>query len=151
MSYAELAAVWKDERAAYVGMADSGVVPVLGRILDDVKPRTLIVDRPQEDVFQSFLHFLPELVERAEKPVRAYIAQSSKTIDAYRSHPLVKVVDFDALNSRETVRDCLAWVMPGNPDPLKDELMHMNIQVDPDWALEEAHKPHTHWYANDSL
>lgn len=109
----------------FIGIADAGLGMHLTRILAEIRPRVLIVDRPIMDVLESARRFsgkdvAPDLEERL-------IALH----DALQvSHPFILRVDYNQLQDETVVRDALAWLTPGVRPWNLPQLMHMNIQSD---------------------
>jgi len=110
------------------GISDSRLGLHLARILDEIGPRTLVIDRDPEAVMASFSRYS----DTALAKVRGF---ASRRLDGLRAalaidHPLVKRVDLAALDDIDTVRECMDWL---GVEPLNlEQLMHMNIQSD--WA-----------------
>jgi hypothetical protein len=142
-SFDDLVACW-DGGADFVGVSDSGIVPVLGRVLEAVKPRTLIVLRKVEDVVKSAEVYLGDGFDR--EAVRKYVTTSNDILVQFGDNPLTKHVAFDDLNEVETVEHCLRWLMPGNPYMFNRDLMRLNIEVIRERLVKDMALPHTHWY-----
>lgn len=148
LNFKALKTLWNDDRFAYVGVSDSALVMQLGRILAEIQPRTLIVERSIPDVMRSLdLYFAADI---DQKKALKHCRTASAELERYREHPLTRWIDFDALGDVTEVRAALAWLAPDARFPKLDEMMHMNVQVDPDWVLAEARKPHTNWHLDTS-
>ncbi len=110
------------------GISDSRLGLHLARILDEIGPRTLVIDRNPDAVMASFARYS----DTALAKVRGF---ASRRLDGLRAalaidHPLVKRVDLAALDDIDTVRECMDWL---GVEPLNlEQLMHINIQSD--WA-----------------
>lgn len=144
-SFEELAAVWSDPKVDYVGVSDSGVVPVLGRILEEIEPRTLIVERPAAEAMRSFENYMRGFAFNREAAA-LYFETSSRMLRNFHDHPLVKVVKFADMNDPDKVVQAYRWLMPKNIWPVRFELLHINVQVDVGHVIREAMKAHSHWY-----
>lgn len=147
-SFDELKALWSDDRFEYVGVSDSALVLQLGRILEEIRPRTIIISRPPEDVVRSFDLYMSGTGLRIAG--QRHCEMAWPVLESYRSHPLVGWLDFDDAGDPQSVWEALHWLMPNAEFPKLLELMHMNVQVDRDWVLEEARKPHTNWHLDTS-
>lgn len=112
----------------FVGIADSGLSVQLGRILTEIKPRTLIVLRDPRDVMTSLVEYLPF------RPIdfmglKAHVDQCQSAIEEWSGHELVKTVPFDALRYPDVALACFDWLMPGHSKHMNLDLLGMNIQV----------------------
>jgi hypothetical protein len=120
----------------------------LGRILDEVGARTLVIRREPADVVRSLdLYFAPSDLA---VDTQTYAYQADAQLDMYRHHPKVMFMDFDEAASEESVIAALQWLMPTETFPKLSELMHMNVQVDLSWVLGMASQPHTNWHLDTS-
>lgn len=145
-SYSALRDLWRPSFGHYLGFSDSSLSLWLGRILADVKPRTLIVYRKPGEVLTSFLNYMQTSgVEINAKDVGDYLGGLQEEIFKYRNHPLVRVLSFEDLNDYDKVLGSLTWLIPGNEFPDLRALMAMNIQVDRKWAIKQAMRGHTGW------
>lgn len=135
-SWRKAAELWQSETFKYIGIADSAFGFHLSEILHDIRPRTLVIERPQADVAAS----LGKLSTRQTN----YCDLLAARIEEFKSHLLVKTISFSALRDNETVLECLDWLMPGLYfDRAKiEQLQNMNITVDMDrvWRLAVEHK-----------
>ena len=119
-------------RYEFVGIADAGLGMHLRRILDEVGPRTLIIDRDPMAVASSLRKYMG-LSEVRLGPgwYPAVLARLKVLVEALAvEHPLIKRVAFDDLKDIYTLRDCFDWLMPGCKPLNLTQLMHMNIQSD---------------------
>lgn len=147
-SFEALKTLWADDRYAFVGVSDSSLVMQLGRILREVAPRVLIVDRDPQDAERSWETYIEG--QFGEFDVSGFMQRLHAELSAYGAHPLVEWVDYDDLENPTIVGDALSWLMPGLAFPKLEELMHMNVQVDRDWVVEKARAPHTNWHTDTS-
>lgn len=108
-----------------VGISDAGLGLHLSRILAEIGPRVLIVDRDPDAVLASFERFAPDLVgEPAALRFRLAQLQAALAIE----HPLIRRVSFDALHDQQTVADAMSWL---GVAPLNlPQMMHLNVQSD---------------------
>ena len=128
----------------YRGISDSGLAFQMGRIMHEIEPRTLIVERSPADVLKSFRRYWGEPFD--ESRVETMLHDAAAILADFHSHPLVKVVKFEALNDYDTAQECFRWLMPGNPHPMREDLFHMRVNVDRAQAGIDARKPHTGWH-----
>lgn len=144
-SFEELAALWTDPKIDYVGVSDSGLVPVLERVLEEIKPRTIIIERPAAEALRSFENYFSGHAYDHDK-VRVYFETSARMLRSFHAHSLVKVVGYADLSNPDVVSGAYQWLMPKNEWPFRFDMMHLNVQVDPAYVAREAVKPHSHWY-----
>lgn len=127
--FEDVVRIWDRDECRFSGISDSGLSVQLGRVLTEVKPRTLIVQRDPLDVMTSLYDYLPF------RPVdvialKAHIDQCQAAIDEWRGHELVKVVPYDALRYRDIVTECFEWLLPGHSRFMDLSLCDLNVQVD---------------------
>lgn len=129
----------------FAGISDSGIAPVLGRILEEIQPRTLIVMRDVFAVRESLeAYFGAGVSDRGT--LWAELCNSRIILRKFAGHDLVKVVPFEALNDINVVRQCMAWLVPGPEIPFPDQLMDFNIQVKREKAVLDRKLPHNGWH-----
>jgi hypothetical protein len=129
--YAEFKPHWTENR----GVADSGAALYLPQILQDLSPRTLIVQRDREEVVQS--------IERAVEgrlKVLDY-ARLEQYLDSLEwamalGHPLIKRVAYHDLTDLAVMRGCMAWLGVNPPNLV--EMMHMRVTTDVAWNIRLA-------------
>lgn len=145
--FRDLQAIWDVAGTKHRGVSDSGLSVQLGRILLDIGPKTLIVQRDPRDAMDSLVRYLPW------RPIdyvslHAHLQQCQAAIDEWKAHPLVKVVPYDALAYEDVVRDCFSWIIPGGGRLFDRELLKMNIQVSPEALLADlaAFSNHNQWH-----
>jgi hypothetical protein len=144
--FADLLPFWNVPGFAFAGISDSGLALQVARILAEVQPRTLIIRRDPLDVIRSSTrYFVGQSIDLIA--ARDYVSTCRKALAAVERHPLVKVVEYDDLTDTKTVLACFDWLMPGQARHFREDLMHMNIQVDPAFVIAEAARPHNLWHA----
>lgn len=146
-SFKELKALWLS-LPVYRGISDSGVVHQLPRIMKEIEPRTLIVDRAPSAVLASFRKYWGKPFD--EEKVQRVLAGAYVTLSAYHGHPLVKVVKFEALSDYDTAQECFRWLMPGNPHRMREDLFHMRVNVDRGHAAKVFPASKTDWHLRGS-
>lgn len=146
-SFDALVEIWQPKCGISVGMSDSTLTLQLDRIMDAVKPRTLMIDRPLDEVERS----LERYMEGAGHAINAeagrnYLLSLAAKMDEFRDHPLIKTVQFSELESRSVLLECLDWILPGMEFPDLDHLMKMNIQVRRDYVINQLKQSRVLWY-----
>ena len=140
-------ALWRPIAGHSVGVSDSCLSLQLERILEEVAPRVLLVERPIEDILRSFRGYLAGVLHGFDYDVgREYLLELQAQIDRFRGHPLVRIMAFDALADYDKVLETLFWLVPDTDFPDLRSLMHMNIQVDRDYCLARVNQPHNGWH-----
>jgi len=111
----------------YIGASDATLGLFLPWILEHIKPRVLIIDRPLEDCQLSF--------ERAiGLPRTTLVEREYEMLQSLPANPLVKRVWYEHLDLPRVVAGCFFHLLPGLPfdEERAAELARLNIQVDPD-------------------
>ena len=110
--------------ARYIGASDAGLGFFLSWILENIKPRTLIVDRDVDEVNRS-------LSRIGLKPKNS-MTLLHRELRKFQSHPLVMWVPFFALERKHIVQKIFSHLMPGEDfdETRYEHLSSMNIQVD---------------------
>lgn len=146
-SFTDLREFWAPKCGIDVGISDSGLAPQIGRILEELKPRTLIVKRGVDASIQSFRDFASKTsLHVDEGRCRRFSEIALAALSKVRHHPLVKVVDFHALDDYGTMLDAMNWLLPGREFPDLKALMAFNIQVKTSEIERTANLPHTNWH-----
>lgn len=109
-----------------VGISDSTLGLHLSRIVTEIAPRTLVIDRPVDEVVRSYANYSGA----SERGVAFHHAErlADLKLALMVEHPLIKRVNFDDLENVAVVRDCLDWL--GVNGAMADQMMGMNVQVD---------------------
>lgn len=132
-----LRSLWLDpSMGVSIGVSDSSLAPLTGRILREIKPRTLMIFRPKFEAIASFVGYMKgsgvDINWRAVTDLAdRYMAEMS----TYSKHELVRAVRFDELNDQDVMRKCLNWLLPDEAFPDLAQLMRMNIQSDRGYNL----------------
>ena len=122
--------VWCHQQAEYVGISDHGLGFWLAEIMDRLAPRTLIIERPMEEVKASLTRIGVTQTNMCE-----LLLEKLAVV-----HPRVMRVPYAALESVETVTRCLRHLMPTvnvNASRIR-ELQRLNIQADVKTTLADA-------------
>lgn len=131
----ELPPVFESDFYKYVGVCDSGMGFFAEWILENIKPRTLVVERHPDEVYAS-------MVQMGLKSTKAQIQYLANELKKVREHPLVMWVPFDALNMRRVMQKIFWHLMPGHAfdEARYDEMSKFNIEVLQDRAFADAKK-----------
>jgi hypothetical protein len=119
----DLAPYYDHDSLDYVGVSYSMMGFFLPWILENIKPRTLIVMRNIDDVRASMDKI--GLNTEAVDVLRDTLIQ-------YMKHPLVYVIPFPALDDTRVMSKAFAHLMPGMPfdETRFKQLCQLNIQMD---------------------
>jgi hypothetical protein len=133
----ECAKLFKSEFYKFVGVADCGFVFFLDWILENIKPRTLIVERDPAEVTESLVQLgLP----------RSNIAQIMHAeLIKFRTHPLVMWAPFESLERKRVIQKAFWHLMPGEAfdDARYEHLAKMRIETDVKRTFEQ-YRQHQH-------
>lgn len=146
-SFQQLRDLWVPRYGIDFGVSDSSLASMAPRILSELKPRTLIIDRPVEDCVRSYAeyaarHGMPFFEAACTEMAR----RSLVALDTVRDHPLVCTVAYDALHDHAVMYRAMEWILPGREFPDLRQLMAMNIQVNDPEPLIAAAGAHTGWH-----
>lgn len=129
-------------RQRYVGISEAFLGLHIARVLEDVGPRTLIVERDLDDVLRSFLRYAG--LQGVKHPgahdhLRSQMVRLRHELALVpEDHPLVRRVAYEDLADKDMVLACMDWLMPG-VEPLNlDAMLHMNVQSDLEHNLAKA-------------
>jgi len=131
----ELPSVFDTETYKYVGVCDSGIGFFAEWILENIQPRTLIVERDPSEVYAS-------IVQMGLKTTRAELNYLASELKKFQSHPLVLWVPFEALNTKRVMQKIFWHLLPGMAfdETRYKELSRFNIEVIPSIAFADAAK-----------
>lgn len=101
----ELAQVYKSDFYDYIGVADSGLGFFLPWIMDNIQPRTVIIERDPQQVTDS-------LCELGMMRTNHAFLLTDK-LKPFLNHPLVLRVPYEALGSKRTIQKLFWHLMPG--------------------------------------
>lgn len=125
------------------GASDSAIALWLPRILDEMRPRTLVIKRPLEAVAASLRAFLgfepPDMMERLDRLYKALCV----------SHPLIRRVAFDDLDDPAVLCQIAEWLSPGSFDRAYS-LMDFNIQASKRYINYISRPGHSMWHMQPS-
>lgn len=124
------------------GLSDHALGFQLSRILAEIEPRVLLIERGLRDVEKSLA-----LMGIGNDATRTFLTQLQTRLNEHKKHPLVKTVAYKALNDYSVVIDCLEWVWPEGGDYSRvRDLMRMNIQVERSYIEREAGMKNSMWW-----
>lgn len=119
-------AIWSRSQHYWTGISDSMLGLHLVDLLMWVAPRTLVVERPKEDVAASLRNRFPDW------PETNYVDILADRLALAKGHPLVRTVDYADLADPRIVKACLEWLMPAKAFSVERlaELGRMHIEND---------------------
>lgn len=120
----DLRSLYDSEFYKFVGVADTAMSFFLPWILENIRPRTLIIDRDPAEVEASHER-IGNLSSNA--PTLAHAA-----ILPFKEHPLVMWVPFEALSRKRVIQRIFWHLMPGEPfdETRYEELARLHIGID---------------------
>jgi hypothetical protein len=123
----------------YVGISEAFLGLHIARVLEEIGPRTLIVERDPDEVLASFLRYVGLQGVRGpgeHDGLKAQLRLLRERLDAIPiDHPLVRRVAYGDLEDRDAVQVALGWLMPGVELLNLDQMLHMNVQSDLSFSL----------------
>ena len=128
----ELDRIFASDFYKHVGIADSGLGFFLDWILENIKPRTLIVDRDPAEV--------TELLVKLGVARSNYADLLHEKLMRFKSHPLVMWVPMEALQQKRVMQKVYWHLMPGEAfDEVRyEQLSKMTIEADPTKVVNQA-------------
>lgn len=128
----DLGKKFESEQHRYVGVSDSGLGFLASDILERFKPRTLIVERPIQEVEAS--------LDAMGFPASNYCEALKAELDLVKDGPLVMRVPFQLLGDKRVAMRIFWHLMPGIPfdEERFEALSWMNIQTDNKMTLQYA-------------
>jgi len=133
--------LWRgDSSYPYTGISDAALGLHLGRILSELRPQTLVIRRPIQEVAYSMFRYTDGWVDLDHRKLGEHLHAVEMQLDKFATHNRVLTIDYNSLHSTEVVKDCLAWLIPGCKPINLEQLMHMNIQSDVRYNVARARK-----------
>lgn len=146
-SFDELRDFWTPKYGVDIGVSDSSLALQVGRILDELKPRTLVIHRPLDEAIKSFAKYATDNdLPYDGKWCSEFGEMSALALATIGSHPLVKTVRFGELDDYAVMCDCLKWLLPNAEFPDLKSLMGFNIQVQSSVIKDYLTIPHNGWH-----
>lgn len=145
-SFDDLKAAWTAPRPypEFVGVSDSGLGLQIARVLEEIQPRTLIVERDMEEVRRSLAAYMRG-VPYDTALGDAFLHKIQSSLDAVARHPLVLRLPYEKLRHPEAVQHAFAWLCPGLDTSHIPALMRLNVQVDRSALMDEIRDAGDHW------
>lgn len=139
-SFEDLVASWPDG----TGVCDAALGFQLKRLIDELSPRALIIERDVDDAKASFLRYMEGV------PLRLSLLHEHADLLQSRmaevlTHKLVRSLRYEALHDVNSVKWAMDWLVPGCDTSRVEEMMRLNIQVERRHALKEASE-HNGWF-----
>ena len=130
----DIEALYRSDFYKYVGISDSGLGFFLPWILENIKPRTLIVERDPLQVAAS--------LAQLGLPRTNFLDLLGERLAPFKSHPLVMWVPFEALNTKRVIQKIYWHLMPGHAfgEERYEQLAKMKIETDFMQSVAEARK-----------
>lgn len=150
--FAQLAAAWVRPPhidTEFVGISDSGLGLHVQRILQEIGPRTLIIDRDIEMVRLSLRRYMSGL-SYDEAAGDAFLTRLQRALDSVAKHPLVLRIPYEKLNDATSVQHAMAWLLPGVNMAHVDPMMRLNVQVQRSALIEELARVKDYWVLKDT-
>lgn len=141
-SFDDLKENWPDNS----GISDAALGFQLKRILAEIGPRVLIVERDLEDVQASFLKYMHDVPIRLSVLTEHLELLQSRLAEVGSANPLVRHLRYEALQDLNAVKWAMQWLKPGCDTSRAQEIMRLNIQVDRARAVEELAADHNGWH-----
>lgn len=146
-SFDQLVSLWTADAGMSIGVSDSSLSLQIGRILRVIKPRTLMIRRPIDEIMASFHEYLNGADGAFDYGLgRRYLEECADEMDRRASHPLIKQVAFSDLENPSVLSECLNWLLPDDDLPDVKFLSRMNIQVRRTDAMTVAGRSHNGWH-----
>lgn len=146
-SYDELVDLWSPKFGVDIGISDSCLALHTERILNDLSPRTLLIERPLEDVMRSYAAYASRTgITMIEQVSRQRAEDASSALGRIKDHPLVQVVKYGALDDYDVVLSSMRWLLPHREFPDLRSLMTFNIQVAAKHIQNLICMPHNGWH-----
>lgn len=140
-SFDELKAKWPEG----TGISDSCLALQLPRILREIKPRVLIVERDRAEVETALLKYLEGVPVRPAE-LSANLDAIEAQLEACQDHMLVCRIRYEALSDINAVKWAMRWLAPDCNLEIASDAMRLNVQVERRAFLAEIARPHNHWY-----
>jgi len=110
----------------YIGVSDSGLAYFLPWIMQNVGPRTVIIERDLSEVKNSLEKCWGIEISHSR------LSDLMSRLRAFKNHPLVMWVPFSSLKEKRVVEKIAFHLMPevSFDESRYEQLAHMNITVD---------------------
>jgi hypothetical protein len=143
-SFEQLRDAWLSSNAMEAGVADSGLGLYIDRVIREVAPRTLIVERRFSDVLRSFEAYMAGIEIDIDATVH-YLTKLYKALQGAKGSK-IRRIDYDDLQSLEKLGNALNWLIPGADFSHLPDLMEVNIQVSRGKMLDDLGKVESTWF-----
>jgi hypothetical protein len=126
----------------HVGAADQAIGFVAARLIRDIQPRILVVERPFGEAAQSFERYMAG-IKIDHVAVIEFMMNLQACLDEL-SGPLVYRIKYRDMGSPKCLKAALRWLVPGIDLEGVEAAMNVNIQADRDTVMARG-APHM-WY-----
>lgn len=140
-SFAELRANWPEN----TGFSDAALGFQLRRIVDEIGPRVLIIERDIDDVKASFLKYMADVPIRLSV-LAEHLELLKSRLEDVQDHERVRRLRYESLGDVHAVKWAMSWLNPGCDKSRAEDVMRLNIQVDRKLAVEEMSAEHNGWH-----
>jgi hypothetical protein len=120
--------LWQPE----VGVSDSAMGLCLPQVIDAFGPKTLIIERPLDEVVNAAMEFAGRRLPISAALLKEEFAALKGTLEF--QHPLIKRVRYADLADIGILAGCFDWL--GVKPHMLPQLMHMNVQSDLEYNLQ---------------
>jgi hypothetical protein len=143
-SFEDLVAKWPDNS----GISDAALGFQLKRIVREIGPRVLVVERDLEDVMASFLRYMTD-VPISLTVLEEHLTLLSNRLNEVQDPTFVRRLRYESLDDINAVKWAMNWLKPGVDTSRASDVMRMNVQVNRKHALEELTQTHTGWHLKE--
>lgn len=148
-SFGDLCEFWKPKFGVDFGVSDSALAMRAEIILQQLQPRTLIIDRPVDECVASYLEYAERNGLPSDGEACLHFANEAlSALETIRENPLVCSVDYDDLADYAILYRAMEWILPGRDFPDLKALMGLNIQVHNPRSFIGAAMTHSRWHMN---
>lgn len=140
-SFEDLKAKWPDG----TGLSDAALGFQLRRIVDEIGPRALVIERDLEDVMASFLKYMTGVPVNL-RVLEEHLTLLSNRLNEVQNPEFVRRLRFESLDDPNAIKWAMNWLAPECDKSMIVDVMRMNVQVRPDLAAQELRTEHTGWH-----
>lgn len=114
--------------SAHIGAADHAIGFIAAKLLRDIQPRILLVERPFGDVVQSFERYMDGINIDLMASI-GFMTRLQVCLAELRG-PLVYRIKYSDLNNAARLKTALRWLVPGIDLDGLETAMKINVQAD---------------------
>ena len=143
LSFGDLSEAWRTSDYTEAGVSDSGLGLHIDRVIAEVNPKVLIVERRFSDVLRSFENYMSGVPIDINAAVN-YLTKLHTAL-AKPKGKRIRRIPFDDLNDLDKLSSAMQWLVPCADFSHLSDLMEVNIQVSRQGMLADLPKAETHW------